>query len=57
MTFQEYRRRYLIVKWGRTHRQRNRDINVSRRHRDPGAKWNRRKDNPHAVPKARHGYT
>jgi len=44
------------MKWGRTHRQRNRDINISRRHRDPGAKWNRRKDDPNAIPKARHGY-
>lgn len=44
------------MKWARTHRHRNRDINVSRRHDDKGARWCRKKDDPHAAPKERHGY-
>ncbi len=41
------------MKWGRTHRQRNRDINIRRRHRDGGMRWERKKDDPHAPIKDR----
>ena len=30
---------------------RSRDQNVGLRHKDQGAKWNRRKDDPHALPR------